>query len=63
MKLFKSISRQKDNSPKPYKEFWDWFLKEQGRFFKTVKNSHEIEQDFFDHLSPKLAEIRKGLFF
>jgi len=38
-------------------------LKEQGKFFKTVKNSHEIEQDFFDHLSPKLAEIRKGIFF
>ena len=47
----------------PYTEFWAWFQKNENTFYKVVKNEGNLERDFFDKLSPKLAEIKDGFFF
>jgi hypothetical protein len=44
-------------------DFWNWFLKHEKQFFKTVKNGDNIHKDFFDKLAPKLDEIHGGIYF
>lgn len=44
-------------------EFWNWFLKHEKEFFKTVQSGENIHKDFFDKLAPKLDEIHGGIYF
>lgn len=46
-----------------YQDFWDWFQKKERSFFKAVQKHTRIEQDFFDHLSPKLDQLKDGFFY
>ncbi|MDR2038564.1 MAG: DUF695 domain-containing protein [Bacteroidales bacterium] len=46
-----------------YEKFWRWFQENEKEFFFTVKQSSNIEERFFDQLSPKLGEIKDGFFF
>lgn len=63
MNLLKSIFSKKDETIKSNDDFWNWFQKNERVFFNAVKQRDNIERDFFDRLSPKLAEIKEGLYF
>lgn len=63
MNLFKNLFHKKEEPIKNYSDFWDWFLKNEKTFYKTVKNHKNIEKDFFDKLTPKLLEIKDGFYF
>ncbi|MDP5201068.1 DUF695 domain-containing protein [Flavobacterium sp. DG2-3] len=46
-----------------YTDFWNWFLMNEKKFFKTVQNGENIHQGFFDRLAPKLDEVHEGIYF
>ena len=60
---FLDIFKRKDESIKSYKDFWDWFIKNEKQFFKVIKGNGDIENDFFDKISPKLNELKEGFFY
>ena len=63
MTFLKNIFSKKEEPIVTYNDFWNWFLKNEKAFFNAVKNGNHIEKDFFDKLSPKLAELKDGFFF
>ena len=63
MSLLKNLFWKKDNPIKSYKDFWNWFLKNEKDFFNVVKQRGNIEKNFFDKLSPKLRELKDGYFY
>ncbi len=63
MSFIKNIFNKKNNAINSYQDFWNWFLKNEKQFFKTIGDVENIEEKFFDELSPKLAELREGYFF
>lgn len=66
MSFIKSLFGKKDTPIKSYSDFWNWFSQHEKDFFKLVssrKGSKEIEQGFFDKISPKLGEIKEGFFY
>lgn len=60
---FLDIFKRKDEPIKSYKDFWDWFIKNEKQFFKVIKGNGDIENDFFDKISPKLNELKEGFFY
>jgi hypothetical protein len=54
---------KKEFSIQSNNDFWNWFLKYEKQFFKTVKNGDNIHKDFFDKLAPRLDEIHNGIYF
>jgi len=63
MKFLKNIFEKKETPIKSYSDFWNWFQENEKTFFKVVKNEKNIEKDFFDKLSPKLAQLKDGYFY
>lgn len=63
MKFLSSILSPNKKPIKTKNDFWVWFEKNQKYFFKTIKNHHNIERDFFDKISPKLKELNDGVFY
>ncbi|SDE40247.1 DUF695 domain-containing protein [Pedobacter soli] len=63
MSLLKKIFGSKEGPIKSNEDFWIWFRKNEKDFFKVVKTNGDFEKDFFDKLSPKLAELKDGFFF
>jgi hypothetical protein len=63
MSFLKNIFGKKDEPIKSYSDFWIWFQKNEKTFFNVVKSSKDIEKDFFDALSPKLAQLKDGYFY
>ncbi|MDR0546274.1 MAG: DUF695 domain-containing protein, partial [Dysgonamonadaceae bacterium] len=53
------------NLNKKYSEFWNWFEKNENKFYKIVEGNkmEKIEEEFFNPLSGKLSEIRNGYFY
>lgn len=52
----------KDEEIESYEDFWNWFRKHEKTFFKVVKTRGNIDQDFFDKVSPKLNQLGGDLF-
>lgn len=67
MNFIKNLFEKKDAPLQPkrlsYSEFWIWFQQHEQVFLKAVKDRNAIENDFFNPLSAKLAEIKDGYFF
>jgi len=63
MSLLKNIFDTKQKDINSYIDFWNWFQQHEKAFYNAVKNNQSIEKDFFDQLSPKLAELREGYYF
>ena len=63
MNFLKNIFAQKDAPIQSYSDFWNWFQRNEKVFFKAVKEQRNIEQVFFDALSPKLSELKDGFYF
>lgn len=49
--------------PISYKDFWNWFKKEERTFYKVIKERTDIEKGFFNPLSAKLAEVKDDIFY
>lgn len=52
----------KDEPIRSHQDFWDWFQKNEKSFFEVVRQKGNFERDFFDKVSPKLAQLRDELF-
>jgi len=63
MSLIKSIFKRKDEQIKSYSDFWNWFQENEKDFYNVVKRNKDIENNFFDKLSPKLNQLREGFFY
>ena len=63
MRFLKRIFDKKDEPITSYADFWTWFQKHENSFFHVVKTMQNLEKGFFDKLSPKLAEVKEGLFY
>lgn len=48
---------------KTYQDFWNWFVKHEKHFHKTIKNHENIEVDFFDKIAPKLNQLKEGIWY
>ncbi|GAB5555600.1 MAG: hypothetical protein Sapg2KO_51910 [Saprospiraceae bacterium] len=46
-----------------HQDFWNWFQKNEKRFFYIVKSGKGIERVFFRALGPKLKELRTGYYY
>jgi len=63
MSLLKKLFGSKQEAIKSNEDFWNWFTDHEKAFFKVVKEQGNFEKDFFEKLSPKLAELKDGYFF
>jgi hypothetical protein len=63
MSFLDKLLGKKDAPIESYSDFWNWFLKHEKVFFKTVKSGENISKDFFDKMAPKLDEIHSGIYF
>lgn len=57
------ILGKKDKAPNSYENFWNWFRRNEKKFFKVVKEHDNIEKKFFDKLAPKLNELKDGFWY
>ncbi|MEP6465796.1 MAG: DUF695 domain-containing protein [Parafilimonas sp.] len=63
MSFLKNIFNKKDEAIKSYEDFWSWFQKNEKEFYTVIKQKNNIEQNFFNKLSPKLNELKEGIFY
>ncbi|HEY3405474.1 MAG TPA: DUF695 domain-containing protein [Ohtaekwangia sp.] len=63
MSFLKNIFSKKDEPVKNNAEFWEWFRKHERTFFHVIRTGNDIEEKFFNKLSPKLDELKSGYFF
>jgi hypothetical protein len=63
MNFLKNIFGKKELPIKTYQEFWDWFIRNEQIFFNAVKEGRNVDNDFFKKLSPKLNELKSGIYF
>ena len=63
MSFFTNIFNKGDSYIDNNNDFWNWFLDNEKRFFKVVKNRDDIENNFFEELSSKLNELKEGFFY
>jgi len=63
MSFLKSLFDKKDPTINTYSDFWSWFQKNQNKFHKVVKQNGDIHGVFFSKLSPKLNELKDGIWF
>ena len=63
MSLLKNLLGKKQEPIKNYSDFWKWFQQNEHDFYKAVKSGKNIEKNFFEKLSPKLAELKDGYFY
>lgn len=57
MELFHS------NKIQTNRDFWNWFLKYEETFFNAIKERTDVQTAFFDEISPKLDELKEGIYF
>lgn len=63
MNFLKNIFAKKEETIQTNDAFWTWFQTNEKTFFDTVKNGKNIEHNFFNKLSPKLDELKEGIYF
>lgn len=62
MGLLKKIFSKRFQSD-AYRNFWEWFQKNEKDFYTVIKDKGNIEEVFFNKLYPKLNDIAKGIFY
>lgn len=63
MNFIKNIFGKKEEQIKNYSDFWKWFQKNEKDFFEVIRNDSNIEENFFNKLSPKLEQLKDGYFY
>ncbi|HRG59704.1 MAG TPA: DUF695 domain-containing protein [Bacteroidia bacterium] len=61
--MLKKFFGKKDLAIFNYADFWNWFLKNEKTFYEVIKSGRNPEKEFFNKLSPKLAELKDGFFY
>jgi hypothetical protein len=62
MKFLKNIFGKKDVPIKSNDDFWGWFIENERRFANIIKKQGNIDKDVFDEVTPKLDQLREGIF-
>jgi hypothetical protein len=63
MSFLKKLFNKKEAPINTYADFWNWFQQHEKTYFNAVKTGGpHIEKELFDKLSPKLQELKTGLF-
>lgn len=65
-KIFGQSKQLKDNKYTDInssKDFWNWFVTNEKKFFAVIKNQGNIEKDFFNLMTPQLKKIHAGIYF
>lgn len=63
MSFFNSIFSAKEEPINSYSDFWNWFVQNEKKFHKVLKDQGNIKKVFFDKLAPKLNELQDGFWF
>ena len=61
--LKKWFKKEEEETATPQEIFWRWFQKNNKSFYKAIDKPDNIEEDFFDKLSPQLDAVKEGFFF
>jgi Family of unknown function (DUF695). len=62
MSFLKNLFSKEDQAIRSHEDFWAWFQKNEKSFYNVVRMKGNFERDFFDIVSPKLLQLRDGLF-
>ncbi|MCG9791043.1 DUF695 domain-containing protein [Flavobacterium algicola] len=63
MSFFKQLFNTKETKLRDHKDFWNWFTANEKKFYSVVKSGKNTENEFFDKLSPKLEELKPGIYY
>lgn len=63
MDFLKSLFNKKSQIINSYPDFWNWFIAYESKFYSAVKEQGDVEQLFFNQLTPKLDQIKEGIWF
>jgi hypothetical protein len=63
MNFLKNVFGKKDEPIRTYADFWNWFQKNEKDFFKVVNSYENVEEGFFNKISPRLNELKEGFFY
>lgn len=63
MSILRQLFGTKQGPIKTYSDFWKWFQETERDFFKAVKSHKNIEKEFFNKLSPRLNELKDGIYY
>jgi len=63
MGFLNNVFGKKDKPIESNRDFWNWFQENEKDFFNAVKEQSNIEKDFFDRLTPQLAQLKHGFYF
>ena len=66
MSFLKKLFKKEEVKPiVSYKDFWDWFLLHEKKFYKVVKKggSTNISENFFDKIAEKLNHLKDGIWY
>lgn len=62
-KLFSpSTSEPSTERIESYDDFWAWFRTRERDFYTVVSERGEFVRDFFDHVNPRLNQLKDGLY-
>lgn len=62
-KVYSKKEHNREAEIKTYKDFWDGFLTKERDFYDVIKDHKNIENDFFDVISPILKQLNEGYYF
>jgi hypothetical protein len=63
MSFLKSLFKTTEEPINSYSDFWNWFVQNEQKFYKVIKDQGNINKVFFDKLAPKLNELKDGFWF
>ncbi|HYC84357.1 MAG TPA: DUF695 domain-containing protein, partial [Chryseosolibacter sp.] len=63
MNFIRNLFAPKKPAIKSYEDFWKWFRLHEKKFFKVVSNRGNIEKHFFHKMSPRLNELKEGVYY
>ena len=63
MNLIKNLMNRNIQNINSYEDFWNWFKTKEKTFFKVVQKDGNVQEEFLDILSDKIAEINDGFAF
>lgn len=65
MKFLDKYFNKKKEEPiiKTNHDFWAWFKTKEKEFYQVLKENGDVENEFFNQLSPKLNQLKDGYWF
>lgn len=63
MNFLRSIFSTKEKPIHSNNDFWEWFERNEKKFYNVLKRQGDINRLFFDQLAPKLNELKDGFWF